>query len=77
MEKNENVIIEEFTRNTNGVKIKKCCASCSHKEPYDSEGPRRMCTLNKEKKIIRKDDLCLHWSISPDIDRIKIKCRIL
>lgn len=36
-------IIYEFVRNSKGTLIKKCCASCKHKQPYDSEGQRRLC----------------------------------
>ena len=72
MKKKENEtkpIFDEFTLNQNGVKIKKCCASCASHEPYDANGPRRLCTLSK--KIVQKDDLCGCWHISIEIDRIK------
>ena len=36
-------VFEEFTLNSNGVKIKKCCASCAHHQPHSSDGPQRLC----------------------------------
>lgn len=74
MEKEKDTgIIPEFTINSNGVRIKKCCASCETHAPYDSEGPKRLCTLTKRKKIVRKDDLCNSWTLSNAINKIKIK----
>jgi hypothetical protein len=32
-------VIDEFTLNKYGVKIKKCCASCKYHEPHDHDGP--------------------------------------
>lgn len=73
MKKEENTgIIAEFTYNKNGVRIKKCCASCATHEPYDQQGPRRICTYNRCNKVVQKDDLCKHWSINMDIDRIRV-----
>ncbi len=72
-------VIEEFTLNSNGVKIKKCCASCAHREPHSSDGPQRLCTKHtmqvdgKEKpKVVDKSDLCGDWSISDMINGIKL-----
>lgn len=69
----------EFTTNSNGVKIKKCCASCAYHEPYDSDGPKRLCKKHtmkedgKEKqKVVDKSDLCGDWSISDMINGIKL-----
>jgi hypothetical protein len=66
---NNTGVIPEFTFNRNGVRIKKCCASCATHEPYDSNGPQRLCTLGK--KVVLKDDLCGCWRISTAIDRIR------
>ena len=63
-------IVPEFTKNKNGVTIKKCCASCATHEPYDSEGPRRLCTISQ--KVVQKDDLCGCWRISNAIDGIQL-----
>ena len=41
-------IIYEFVRNSKGTLIKKCCASCKHKQPYNSEGQRRLCCNGKK-----------------------------
>ena len=72
-------VLEEFTLNSNGVKIKKCCASCAHHEPYNTDGPKRLCKKHtmtedgKEKqKLVDKSDLCRDWSISDMINGIKL-----
>jgi hypothetical protein len=72
-------VLEEFTLNSNGVKIKKCCASCANHEPHSSDGPKRLCKKHttiedgKEKpKVVDKSDLCGDWSISDMIDGIKL-----
>ena len=72
-------VLEEFTMNSNGVRIKKCCASCAHHEPYDSDGPRRLCKKHtmiqdgkESPKVVDKSDLCDDWSISETIDKIKL-----
>jgi hypothetical protein len=66
-------IIYEFVRNSKGTLIKKCCASCKHKQPYDSEGQRRLCCKGKntEKKVVYNYNVCNDWAINPDIDKIK------
>ena len=64
-------VICEFTKNKHDVTIKMCCASCKYHEPYDSEGPRRMCTIRK--KIVDKSDCCGDWKISEQIDDIKLR----
>lgn len=66
-------IIYEFVRNSKGTLIKKCCASCKHKQPYDSEGQRRLCCnpQNTEKKVVLNSNVCKDWVINPDIDKIK------
>ena len=64
----------EFVYNSKGTLIKKCCASCKFKQPFDQEGPRRSCNYNKaekEKKIVDKRDCCQEWGISEDIDKVK------
>ena len=72
-------VLEEYTKNRNDVKIKKCCASCAHHEPYDSDGPKRSCKKHtmivdgKEKpKVVDKSDLCGEWNISDQINAIKL-----
>lgn len=72
-------VLEEFTMNSNGVRIKKCCASCAHHEPYDSDGPRRLCKKHTmiqngkdNPKVVDKSDLCGDWSISETINKIKL-----
>ena len=69
----ESGVIDVFVLNQNGVKIKKCCASCAHHEAYDDDGPRRRCIFDPlQNKIVNKIDLCKHWAISDNINRIKI-----
>lgn len=64
----------EFVINANGVKIKKCCASCQTHDLYDSEGPRRLCTfVKKSHKVVFKDEVCGHWSISDLMWNIKTR----
>ena len=72
-------VLEEHTLNSNGVNIKKCCASCAHHEPFSSDGPKRLCKKHtmiedgKEKpKLVDKSDLCRDWSISDMINGIKL-----
>ena len=68
----ENIdVIPEFTTNKNGVRIKKCCASCALHETYDHEGPRRKCNLKG--KVVDKSDCCGEWAISDFINNIKTK----
>ena len=63
----------EFVRNSKGTLIKKCCASCKFKKPYDDDGPRRMCTIEPEVKnrIVNKRHVCRDWEISEEINKVK------
>lgn len=63
----------EFVRNKKGTLIKKCCASCKFKQPYDAEGPRRLCMKdpNEKNKIVNKSHVCRDWEISIEMDMIK------
>ena len=63
----------EFVRNKKGTLIKMCCASCKFKQPYDAEGPRRLCTQDPTdgNKIVDKKHVCRDWEISEDMDQIK------
>ena len=79
MSKKEKILKEcdglfyEFVRNKKGTLIKKCCASCKHKRPYDMEGPRRLCTKDptEKNKIVNNSHVCRDWEISEDMDMIK------
>jgi hypothetical protein len=73
MENNNTGVIPEFTRNSNGVRIKKCCASCRYKEPYNFEGSRRKCMYGNMGMIVDKSDLCGRWHISETTDKIQLK----
>jgi len=64
-------VVSEYTTNRNGVKIKKCCASCQHHQPVDQNGPHRLCTFNGAKKIVFKFELCRSWGISDAINDIR------
>ena len=66
-----NGVLTEFIRNKNHVKIKKCCASCKTHEHYDSDGPRRKCTLYG--KVVDKSHCCEDWCISEAINEIKLR----
>ncbi len=72
MEKENTGVIDVFTTNKNGVRIKQCCASCQTHAPYDSEGPRRLCTIAKRKKIVKKNDLCSAWTMIEMMSKVKI-----
>ena len=63
----------EFVRNSKGTLIKKCCASCKHKDAYDTEGPRRLCRVDPtdKNKIVDKKHVCREWEISEDMNMIK------
>lgn len=61
----------EFCRNKFGVKIKKCCASCAEHEPYDADGPQRLCTFYVPHKIVKKGNVCKNWHISEMMYNIK------
>lgn len=74
--KEKKAVIDEFVTNQNGVRIKKCCASCATHKPYDSQGPRRLCTYDQQNKVVRKDDLCSLWSLSEAMNVIRLNgCR--
>lgn len=47
----------EFVRNSKGTMIKKCCASCKYKLPYDAERPQKVvyaqpCKKQNREKVI-------------------------
>jgi hypothetical protein len=64
-------VFYDFTKNKNGVTIKKCCASCKHHDSYDIERDQRKCKLSQ--KIVSKRDCCGCWHISSRIDGIKMR----
>ena len=49
----------QSTRNTQGIKVKRCCLSCTHKF-YDSRG-RRLCDLCQLHVGVK--DGCDHWEM--------------
>lgn len=59
-----------YTFNKNGVRIKKCCASCKSKEIGKKED-ERICM--KGEGQVTKDYVCEDWSISETIDNIKME----
>ena len=62
-------VIPEYTLNSNGVRIKKCCSSCKHHQPKDED--HRLCMFTGEKKIVFMFELCDRWEISSQIDKIR------
>lgn len=66
-------VFYEFVLNSKGTLIKKCCASCKHKDAYDTEGSRRLCRIdpNDKNRIVDKKDVCADWVISEEIDIVK------
>lgn len=65
MKKQERV---EMVKNTHGVNIKKCCASCGNKELGNNDG-RRICL--KGEGEVPTDYLCEDWMMSPKCQKIK------
>jgi hypothetical protein len=65
------MLMDEIVSNDNGVHIKRCCASCTNKRPFDYEGPLRKCRLSGE--IVNNSDVCDDWSISAEVAKITKK----
>ena len=61
----------DFVINKNGKKIRKWCASCKYKSPFDKIGKKRFCNRNNEKRIVFRDEVCNFWEISEGEDSIK------
>ena len=57
----------EFVKNMFGTRIRKCCASCKHKE-YDRL--KRLCT--KGEGYVRPDSLCADWEVSEKLEKAGI-----
>ena len=52
---------QEFTRNTHGIVVKKCCASCAYKDLNKADA-LRFCTQHK--KEVKASGLCSLWEMS-------------
>lgn len=59
----------EFVVNSEGTRIKKCCASCQYKV-CTNDNDHRKCTLSGKK--VTKDFICRTWHISREMDKLKI-----
>ena len=59
----------EFAVNSEGVRVKKCCASCQYKVCTNNDTNRK-CTLSG--KRVTKDFLCRSWRISDFMDNVRI-----
>lgn len=64
-------LMAEIVCNANGIHIKQCCASCSHKRSFDYEGSLRKCRLTG--KVVDNSDVCDDWVISAEVDKITKK----
>jgi hypothetical protein len=69
---NDTGVMPEFTRNKNGVRIKKCCASCRFKDYKGFSDRKRLCKREDEVKVVDKSDCCQNWAISDEINVIKV-----
>ena len=63
---------ENFLLNPNNVRIKKCCASCAHKEIGKSED-QRICMHGEGE--VPKDYLCSDWELSENCKKLKMEQR--
>ena len=59
----------ESVVNSEGARIKKCCASCKFKVGTNDDNHRK-CKLNGKK--VTKDFLCRDWCISDFFGRLRI-----
>lgn len=59
----------QFVVNAEGVRIKKCCASCKFKK-CTNDNDHRKCTLNGKK--VTNDFLCLDWKIGDFFEHLKV-----
>lgn len=60
----------EFAKNKNGVRIKKCCASCQFMA-YGKGNEERICCMGEGS--VPKNWCCEDWTISPVKNNIKMQ----
>lgn len=54
-----------FTKNSNGIPVKMCCASCKYKQ-FD-KGDKRVCTNGEG--AVRPDSYCGDWEMREGLDK--------
>jgi hypothetical protein len=63
---------KEMVLNSHGVRIKKCCASCQHKNIGKSEN-QRICMLGEGE--VKKTYLCADWEMSDTCKEYKMNAQ--
>ena len=58
------------TENRYGVCVKRCCASCQHK---DITRLRRMRWCTKHRKQVKPGDCCRAWQMSEALRELRVK----
>ena len=58
-----------FTKNTHGISIAKCCASCKFNNGVaDKAGLRRLCQQGEGN--VKPSDYCRTWTMKPELDNV-------
>ena len=57
----------KFTRNAFGIQVKKCCASCAHKQ-LNRTVSQRVCA--KHNKEVRAQDVCPQWKMNKTLQAL-------
>jgi len=57
----------KFTRNAFGIQVKKCCASCAHKQ-LNRTVSQRVCA--KHNKEVRAQDVCPGWKMNKTLQAL-------
>ena len=58
-----------FTKNTHGISIAKCCASCKFNNGVaDKAGLRRICQQGEGN--VKPSDYCRTWTMKPELDNV-------
>ena len=65
MKKKKFKLVLPFTRNNQGVMIKRCCASCAYKQLTDSRTGRR-CAIHDAK--VKPHNTCGLWQMSSGLE---------
>ena len=67
--KTDKMVRNSWATNADGIRVKRCCASCRHKLIM-MEG-NRLCELKHEK--VKKAFKCRRWEMSDLLVKLKIK----
>ena len=55
-----------YARNPNGVVVKRCCASCRHREVW--RNGQRVCAVNRE--FVQPKFRCRKWQMAGGLERL-------